>query len=342
MSAPLEPQPLESQSPMFQPPPPQAPIEPPARRPKQLLIVGIVVAVLGAIVLLGGLFRFIPGGTSTGGSVLFLGVVLSGLSFIPLPRVPDSEPPISPIGKVTGMFFEPSTVFRNLRVHPHWLIAFILVTTLSVIYTFAFVQRVTPERIVNHTVDKLAEMGPPFAPPPETLEQMRTTQVEELKNPVQRAGTVVKAFVFSFAGAAIISALFLVGVLAFGGRINFWQALAVYFHAAIPVTLISKILSLVILYLKAPEDLHPILGQDNLVQDNLGLLFSPSTNPILFVLASWIGILSFYGLWLKAKGIHYGGTKVSSAAGWGVALTLWILGLIGVTIITALFPGFIG
>ena len=244
--------------------------------------------------------------------------------------------------KLPGMFYEPTRIFRNLRIHPHWLAAYLLVVILSVIYTFAFVQRLTPERIVNHTVDKIGEMGPPFAPPPEMLDQMRTTQLEDFKNPIQRAGTVAKTFAWAFIGGSFVSALYLLGVLAFGGRMNFWQALAMFFYAAVPVTLISKILSLVILYIKAPEDTHPILGQESLIQDNLGILFSPADHPVLFVLASAIGILSFYSLWLKAKGLQNGSTRVSSGAAWGVAITFWVLGLLLVTIITALFPGFIG
>ena len=185
-------------------------------------------------------------------------------------------------------------------------------------------------------------MGPPFAPPPEMLDQMRATQLEGFKNPILRAGTVAKTFVWAFIGGAFVSALYLLGVLAFGGRMNFWQAFAMFFYAAVPVTVISKILSLVILYIKAPEDSHPILGQETLIQDNLGILFSPAAHPVLFVLASVIGVLSFYSLWLKAKGLQYGGTRVSSGAGWGVAITFWLLGTLLVTIITALFPGFIG
>jgi hypothetical protein len=104
---------------------------------------------------------------------------------------------------------------------------------------------------------------------------------------------------------------------------------------------IQKVLSLVILYVKAPEDIHPILGQESLVQDNLGVLFSPADHPVLFVLATSIGVLSFYGLWLKATGLRYGATKVSSGAAWGVAITFWLLGLMLITIITALFPNFI-
>lgn len=349
MSEPLEPPPLQppppsQPQPPFQPPPPpkQSLSEPPARRPTRLRPFAIVFFVLGLIVLGGGLAKFIPGGIGTGAALSFFGILLFAKSFIPLPRVPDTEPPIPDIQKLPAMFYEPTRIFRNLRIHPHWIVAFVFVTILGVIYYFAFVQRVTPERIVSHTVDKIGEMGPPFAPPPEMLDQMRVNQLEELKNPIQRAGTVVKAFVFGFIGASIVSALYLLGVLAFGGRMNYWQALSVYFHAAVPVTVVSKILSLVLLYIKAPEDIHPILHQDNLIQDNLGLLFSPASNPVLFVLASSIGILSFYSLWLKAKGIQNGGTRVSSGAAWGVAITFWLLGVLLVTIITALFPGFIG
>ena len=336
MSDPLE-QPFQAP-----PPPPQPPSEPPAQRPTRLRPFAIAFFVLGLVIVGGGIAKFIPGGISTGAALGFFGIALFGLSFVPLPRLPDTEAPIPFPQRFAGMFFEPSRIFKNLRVHPHWVAAFVFVVLLSLVYTFAFVQRVTPERIVNHTVDKIGEMGPPFAPPPEMLDQMRVTQLEEFKNPVQRAGTMLKTLVFAFIGTAIISALYLLGVLAFGGRINFWQALAMNLHAVLPVVVVSKILSLVILYIKAPEDIHPILGQETLVQDNLGVLFSPAAHPVFFVLASWIGVLSIYGLWLKAKGLHFAGTKVSSTAAWGVAILFWVLGLLLVTIITALFPGFIG
>ena len=44
------------------------------------------------------------------------------------------------------------------------------------------------------------------------------------------------------------------------------------FYAAVPIIAIQKLLGLVLLYLKAPDDIHPILGQETLVQDNLGVL----------------------------------------------------------------------
>ena len=140
---------------------------------------------------------------------------------------------------------------------------------------------------------------------------------------------------------SIVAALYLVVVMIFGGRINFWQALAVYFYASLPVVLITKVISLVILFFKDPEDIHPILGQETLVQDNLGVLFNPADHPVMFVAASVIGVLSLYGLWLRAKGLQNGGTKVSSTAGWGATLTIWVLFVLFAMTITAIFPSFI-
>jgi len=325
----------------FQVPPPLTADASPAPRPTKMRPPAIAVAAIGLIVCVGGIAKFIPGGIGTGAALLFLGIVLFALSFIPLPVIDSSEEPMSPAQKLLGIFYVPSRVFKNLRVHPRWVAAYLAVVILSAVYTFAFTQRVTPERIVNHTIDKLAELGPPFAPPADRLETMRAQQLEDAKNPVQRAGAVVKTFCAAFVFTTVMAALYMLVVLAFGGRMNFWQSLSMVFYAAVPIIVVQKLLSLVLLYVKAPEDIHPILGAETLVQDNLGVLFSPAEHPVLFVLASTIGVLSFYSLWLKALGLRNAGTKVSSGVGWGVAITMWILGTILVVAITALFPNFI-
>jgi hypothetical protein len=323
------------------PPPPMPDAQPRAPRPTKLRPPAIALAVLGLVVAVGGFAKFIPGGALTGAALVFFGIVLFLLSLIPLPVVSDPQTPLSFVQKITGIFFEPSTVFRNLRDHPHWVGGFIVIVVLTAVYSFAFVQRITPERIVDHTTQKLSEMGPPFAPPPEQIERLKTEQLQALKNPVERAGGFIRAAVGAFVFVCIVAALSFLAVLVFGGRINFWQAMAVTVYTAIPIVVIQKVLGLVILYLKSPDDLHPILNQETTLQDNLGILFSPADHPIFFVLASFIGITSIYALWLRARGLHMGATRVSKGAAWGVSLTLWILGAILATAITALFPGFI-
>jgi hypothetical protein len=268
----------------------------------------------------------------------FLGVLMFGLSFIRLPVVPKKdERPLSLLQKVPGVFFEPTRVFRNLREYPIWIGAFIIIGLLSSIYSYAFVKRITAERIIEHSRRQMENLGS-WAPPPDIREQQLAAESEALKNPVQLAGRTLTSFPLLFVLFVITAGLSLLGMLAFGGRIHFWQALAVTVYSALPVILIQKILGLVILYLKEPDDLHPILNRDTTLQDNLGIVFSPADHPVLFVMASFIGLTSFYGLWLRAKGLHLGATRASSGAGWGVAILLWVLLLILVVAVTALFP----
>ena len=323
------------------PPPPMPAAEPPAPRPVKLRPVAIALAAIGVIVLLGGILKFIPGGIGTGLALFVAGLITFGLSFIPLPVPREPEDPLPFFEKVTGIFYEPARVFRNLRAHPHWFGAFAVVAVLSLIYSFVFVQRITPERIVDHMVEKVSEMGPPFTPPPGVIEKMRTDQLSALKNPIERVQGMVKSVLGLLLIGAIGAALAMLFVLVFGGRINFWQSLAVTFYAWLPVVVIQKVLGVLIIFLKSPDDLHPIRNQDTTLQDNLSVLIAPADHPVLFVALSFIGLTWFYYLWLRAKGLHYGGTKVSSGAGWSVSIALYVLLMLFAVVSTALFPGFV-
>ena len=170
---------------------------------------------------------------------------------------------------------------------------------------------------------------------------MRTEGVEQQKALTQQIGNVLKAVVSHFFGVAFLAALCLLGVLAFGGRMHYWQTYAVVAYISLPFTIIQKVISFIILYLKSPDDLHPILHQESLVYDNLGLLVSAKDHPVIFVIATSIGILSFYRLWLSATGLREGGYKVSSSQAWGVSITLFVIFLLFGMAIAAIFPGFL-
>jgi len=334
---------IESFQPTTPPPapPPTSPPAPdaPAPRPSHLRMPAIVLFVLGVLIAVTGALKYIPGGPWTGLALAFWGALMFGLSFVRLPKpAPDAPPPLPVMERLGGIFYEPSRVFQNLKVHPRWLVAFLVISILSVAYAAAFVQRLTPERIVSYTADKMAET--PFIPPG-AVERTREVGLDQAKNPVQRVGTAIKTLVGLFAFMAFLAALYLLGVLVFGGHINFWQAFAALMYASVPIVIIQKVISLILLYLKSPDDIHPIMGQETLVQDNLGILFTPAEHPVLFVIASAIGLLSIYGLWLKATGLRYAGQRVTKAAAWGTAITFWLLGLLFIVIITALFPSFI-
>ena len=321
------------------PPPPTPPVEPKGARAFYLWPFAIGFFVLGLLFVVGSITKLTPGAWVTAIAFCFFGLLIFGLSFIRLPVVPKKteEQPLSLFQKLTGIFFEPSRVFRNLREYPLWMGAFIIMGVLSTAYGFAFVQRITPERIVEQQRRQMESMGA-LGGTPEMREARLSSELEVMKSPVQLATRTLVSFPFAFVLMVITAGLSMLGMLAFGGRMHFWQAVAVTIYAALPVIVIQKVLGLVVLYLKSPEDLHPTLNRDTALQDNLGILFSPADHPVLFVMASFIGLTSFYGLWLRAKGLHLGATRAGSGTGWGVAITLWLLLLFLVVLLAVLFP----
>ena len=162
----------------FQAPrPPSEPVPEPAKLYwKNLRTAGIVVFAVGVVILIGGIAKIITGGVGTGGIVCFGGILSFALSFIPLPEPKPDEPPLGTFERLAGVFYEPTRVFRNLRAHPRWVAGFLVIALLNVAYVAAFTQRLTPERIVNYTVDKMAET--PFIPP-DAVEKARDRGLQD-------------------------------------------------------------------------------------------------------------------------------------------------------------------
>ncbi|HEY1404139.1 MAG TPA: hypothetical protein VGB05_08445, partial [Pyrinomonadaceae bacterium] len=107
------------------------------------------------------------------------------------------------------------------------------------------------------------------------------------------------------------------------------------------VILLQNLISLLLLYIKSPEDIDPIKGQRGLAHADLGVLFNPAEHPYLFVLGSSIGLFTIYGLWLSATGLRNSGEKVTSGTAWSISLGLWAFVLLLGLGAAALFPTFI-
>src|SRR5260370_25077590 len=193
---------------------------------------GLAFVVFGIIIFVLGIASVVTGGIGTGLSVCALGILLFALSFARLPSVPNPPPPMSTFERLGGIVFEPTNVFRNLRAHPRWLAAMLIIGIMNAAYNAAFMRRLTPERIINYTADKLEES--PLKPPPEAIAKMRQDGVEQAKSLTFQVGDAVKKMVAPFFGVAFIAALCLLGVLAFGGRMHFWQSFDVISFASLP------------------------------------------------------------------------------------------------------------
>lgn len=320
------------------PPPPVSSVSNASRRKAVGLPAILIAAGLGIGGLVFGILQRNQSLISAGAMFIVFGLVLFGLSFIRLPESANGHA-MSAVERLTKIFYAPTEVFQSLRHHPRWLLPLLMMSILSAAYLTAFTERLTAKKIVDYTIGKLEQSS--FQLPPEAIENSRKTQTQQLTDPVSRIGTAVSGFAGSFLFYALLAAIYSGVVTAMGGSINFWQSLAAVVYAVFPVTVIRYLLNFVLLYAKDPSDIHPIIGQQTLVQDNLGVLVNAADNPVLWVVLSAIGVLSFYGLWLMATGLKNTGERVSSSAAWTATVVVWIIGIIFGVAMAALFPSFI-
>ena len=303
-------------------------------------IAGVIIFVLGVLLLSLAVLKTVPGLTpQTGIFGVLIGAVAFGLSFIKRAEPGQAAPPpLSPFERVTGTFFEPARIFENLRWHPRWLAAFVTIAISAAIYNVAFVQRLTPEVVVLAPIERTIEGG---WIPADRAEQVKEEAREAARAPVTRITGPLTEIGGIFLFMVFLAALLLLLALIFGGRLNFWQALCVAMYSSMPVIVIEKLLSLILLYIKSPEDIDPIKGGRTLVKADLSILFSPAAHPYLYVIGSFLGLLTIYGLWLEATGLRHTGEKISSASAWTIVLILWTIGLIFAVSAAALFPTFV-
>ncbi|HEV7903337.1 MAG TPA: YIP1 family protein [Pyrinomonadaceae bacterium] len=302
-------------------------------------LVAIVVLVVGILLLVAGVMKLLPGAAGGGGALCFLGVVMLGLSFIPrTPAGSDAPAPMSEAEKITSIFYEPARVFQELRVRPYWGTAFLVVALSIAVFQLAYTQRIGAETIALATIDKTIEGG--FIPA-ERAGEIRENAAEAARAPFAKVGGALNGIVFTFVFMAILAGLYMLGVLVSGARIKFWQSLSVVVYAALPVVVLQNLISLLLLYIKSPDDIDPIKGQRGLAHADLGVLFNPAEHPYLFVLGSSLGLFTLYGIWLTASGLRHAGEKVTSGTAWSIALGLWLVTVLLGLGAAALFPTFL-
>jgi hypothetical protein len=303
----------------------------------------IGVFVVGFIIIILGATGVIANVTGAGVGLVLLGALLFGLSFVPKPAVESPVKAMSPAERLTKIFFAPAEVFQNLRRHPRWIIAVLIMTIVSAIYSNAFIYRLGAERIANYAIDKTLEMSL-IANNDEarkSVELGRPQAIADAKSPVSRAAQTINAFVGFVFWFAFLALIFILFTLAMGGKINFWQAFSAAVYAGFPVFIINKLLSLIILFVKDPTDIHPLMGGNTLVTDSLNFLVNPADNAVLYVLLGAFSLLNFYWIWLMATGLKNTGENVSGATAWSAAVGVWLILLVFGVIMALLFPSFI-
>jgi hypothetical protein len=219
----------------------------------------------------------------------------------------------------------------------------LVMTILSGVYSNLFLQRLTPERVANYAIDKTLEM-PMLANNEQARQQVeagRAQAIEDTKNPISRVGQSIGTFFWLTLGFTVLALIFILFSLAMGGKINFWQAFSIAVYAWFPAAVIKTVLNIILLYIKDPTDIHPIIGQGSLVQDNLNFLVAPKDNPVIWSFLGMLSLLWFYWLWLNSTGLKNGGERISGSIAWTTSIVIWVMVMLLGVVSAFLFPSFI-
>lgn len=252
----------------------------------------------------------------------------------PPPFPPQAEklegPHLSTSETLSGIFFDPARVFESFRPRPRFLVAAIIITVLTLIFTVSFFQRVGYENVMRSAVENNPRAD-------QMSDEQKERMLDLYRNPFMKALTYVSPIfnmaIFFAAGAAF----YLLGVMAMGKSTTYSRALAVWTYSTLPPFLLSMLANFVLLFLKSPEDLDIVQMGRGLVHANLSFLVDSKANPVLSTLLGAFDVFKFYGLFLASLGLQKV-AKLSSGAAWAVVLTIWLIGAV-VAIAWALITG---
>jgi hypothetical protein len=248
--------------------------------------------------------------------------------FQPPPPPPLAETPATPLETMstaetlTGIFFEPGRVFEALRERPKFLATSIVLLVLTITVTLVLFMRVDMGQFIREQMEK----------------SPRNAQMtEEQKETGVKMGKTIGAVVFPASVPVTIAAgaaLYLLGVMAFGGSITYKQSLSVWVYSSLPPMVLGTVVALLVLFLKSPDQINP----ERMLVTNPGAFMSPESSPVLVALLSQFDLLRFYGLFLAALGLRKV-ARMSSGAAWGVVIALWLIGAILKVASAAIFGG---
>lgn len=242
-----------------------------------------------------------------------------------------AAPAMSTPETLANIFFEPGPTFEALRERPRFLVVALILFALTMTVTVLIFQKVSFEQVVRETIEKnprTANM------PAEQKEQAIAMQTGPLGKGIAYGAPLIGAIIALAGGAA----LYLLGALMMGGRLSYKQALSVWAYSSFPPAVLGTLLVLVLLFLKAPEDLDFNRSGAGLLVTNLGVLIGPEGSKVLRAALSWFDLFTFYGMFLAALGLRKVG-KLSSGGAWTIVILLWLIGMIFSVLRVALLGG---
>jgi hypothetical protein len=230
---------------------------------------------------------------------------------IPAPEA-QSQPAISPFGRVIGVFFSPKQTFEDIVRKPSWVLPVVLLTLFSIGVSFAITQRINFREFMTQQIEK----NPRSA----------NLSAEQKQQQIEGGAKITPIFIWAVGvcGPAIfvlVVALVMWGAynLLAGADTNFGTSFAITAHAAL-TGLVSSLLIILVLYLKSPGT----VDLENPVATNLAAFLADDSAKWLFKLLNSIDIFSFWTLLLLSIGFAATNPKkLRGGKAFTIAFSVW-------------------
>jgi hypothetical protein len=230
---------------------------------------------------------------------------------IPVPDA-QSQPAISPIGRVFGVFFSPKPTFEDIVRKSSWVLPFVLLTLFSIGVTFAINQRINWREFMTQQIEK----------------SPRSANMSAEQKQQQIDGGAKFTPIFTWAIGVCGPILFiLVVALAMWGAYNLLGGANTDFSTSFAITsraaltgLVSSLLFILILYLKP----YGTVDLENPVATNLAAFLPDDSAKWLVALLKSIDIFTFWTLILLAIGFAATNPKkLRGSKAFTIAFSVW-------------------
>jgi Yip1 domain len=220
-------------------------------------------------------------------------------------------------GRLIGVFSSPGKAFADIARRPRWWIPVILIAIVSTVYLNAFTQRVGWESVIRPAIERLPNA------------QNMTVQQRE-----QTIATAARLYKYLGYGGSAVGTLFYVFIVAvllmflfdtlMSAGIGLKRMMAIVAYGFLPMV-IQTLLSMVVLFLKDPEDFN----LQNPLMFNVGAYLDPDGSAALRALGSsidlftlWIIVLLAIGVSSTARKMSFGKAFITIALPWALFVCL--------------------
>jgi hypothetical protein len=236
---------------------------------------------------------------------------MATIASLPAPEA-QSQPAISPFGRIIGVFFSPKATFEDIVRKPSWVLPIVLLTLFSIGVSFAINQRINWREFMAQQIEK----SPQAANMSAEQKEQRIEGGAKFSPILTWAIGVCGPIVFALVVALVMwGAYNLLG----GANTNFGTSFAITSHAAL-TGLVSSLLFILVLYLKAPGT----VDLENPVATNLAAVLPDDSAKWLVALLKSIDIFTFWTLILLAIGFATTNPKkLKGSKAFTIAFSVW-------------------